>query len=248
MMNDFAKKKVQFKKSINFPCSYIDGNIERRLYINLNNQINNENLISSFIKNGFRRSYDSLYIPICENCNACISTRINIDKFKFSKRNKRVLKINKDLFLTKTTKKKLDQRFHLFNEYCSMRHGSSQMSKMNKDEFESFFYESKNKIEIYDLTDSSEKIFGSILIDILDDGYSAVYSFFNPFEKKRGLGNLLILKLITELKIIGKPYLYLGYWINNSKTMSYKSDFDNVEFFYNGEWVSKKVIKSQLYL
>ena len=59
---------------------------------------------------------------------------------------------------------------------------------------------------------------------------------------------LLILKLITELKIIGKPYLYLGYWINNSKTMSYKSDFDNVEFFYNGEWVSKKVIKSQLYL
>ena len=105
MMNDFVKKKVQFKKSINFPCSYINGNIERRLYINLNNQINNKELISSFIKNGFRRSHDSLYIPICENCNACISTRINIDKFIFSKRNKRVLKLNKDLFLLKILKK-----------------------------------------------------------------------------------------------------------------------------------------------
>ena len=58
----------------------------------------------------------------------------------------------------------------------------------------------------------------------------------------------MVLKLISELKIIGKPYLYLGYWINNSKTMSYKSDFDNIEFFYNGEWVNKSVINSQLYL
>ena len=109
-----------------------------------NNQINNKDLISSFIKNGFRRSYDSLYIPICENCNACISTRINIDKFTFSKRNKRVLKFNKDLFFIKNTKKKLDERFYLFNEYCSIRHGSSQMAKMSKKEFESFFYKSKS--------------------------------------------------------------------------------------------------------
>ena len=132
---------------------------------NLNNQKNNKDLISSFIKNGFRRSYDSLYIPICENCNACISTRINIDKFTFSKRNKRVLKFNKDLFFIKNTKKKLDQRFYLFNEYCSIRHGSSQMAKMSKKEFESFFYKSKNKIEICDLSDSKEKIFGSIIGD-----------------------------------------------------------------------------------
>ena len=91
------------------------------------------------------------------------------------------------------------------------------MAKMNKKEFESFFYKSKNKIEIFDLSDVRSKNFWkSILVDILEDGYSAVYSFFNPFEKKRGLGNLLVLKLISELKIIGKPYLYLGYWINNS--------------------------------
>ena len=97
-------KKVQFKKSsLSFPCSYIYGNVERRLYINLNNS-DNIRTFSSFIKNGFRRSYDSLYIPICENCNACISTRINIDKFTFSKRNKRVLKFNKDLFFIKNTK------------------------------------------------------------------------------------------------------------------------------------------------
>ena len=90
------------------------------------------------------------------------------------------------------------------------------MIDMNIKEFNHFFFESKNKNQIFDLVDSSDNLLGSILVDILNDGYSAGYSFFDPLKSKRSLGKLLILKLINELKTINKPFLYLRYWIKNS--------------------------------
>ena len=96
-MNEFNKKKIEFKKSISFPCSYLAGKTERRLYVNLNKNENNKLLISELTKNGFRRSHEHMYIPVCEGCNACIPSRINIKDFKFSKSNLRVIKFNSDL-------------------------------------------------------------------------------------------------------------------------------------------------------
>ena len=240
-MFEYKKNKIEFKKSLNFPCSYLNGLIERRLYVNFDNlsKKNNQVLLTELTKNGFRRSYNHLYIPICENCNSCISSRINIKDFKLSKSNKRVLKINEDLIFRNKTKQINDQHFKLFKKYCLERHQSSQMKNMNEREFKNFFYDSKNKTKIFDLTNKSKKLFGSILVDVLNDGYSAVYSFFDPSEKKRGLGKLLILKLIEELKFDNHLYLYLGYWVKGSKTMHYKSNFNNVEFFYNGNWAKK---------
>ena len=117
------------------------------------------------------------------------------------------------------------------------------MVDMNIKEFKNFFFESKNKNQIFDLVDSSDNLLGSILVDILNDGYSAVYSFFDQIKSKRSLGKLLILNLVNELKIINKPFLYLGYWIKNSQKMLYKAHFDNVEFFFEGKWKNKDVIK-----
>ena len=103
------------------------------------------------------------------------------------------------------------------------------------------FFESQNKNQVFDLVDSSENLLGSVLVDILNDGYSAVYSFFDPYESKRSLGKLLILKLINELKKINKPFLYLGYWIKDSQKMFYKVNFNNVEFFFEGKWKNKNI-------
>tara|TARA_X000000368_G_scaffold397788_1_gene367256 strand:+ start:235 stop:591 length:357 start_codon:yes stop_codon:yes gene_type:complete len=115
------------------------------------------------------------------------------------------------------------------------------MSKMTENEFSDFFYKSKNKTVIYDLIDDSKNLFGSILLDCLEDGYSAVYSFFKPYEKKRSLGKLLILNVIDKLKSLDLPFLYLGYWIKSSQKMNYKHSFNNVELFQSGKWIEKKI-------
>ena len=111
------------------------------------------------------------------------------------------------------------------------------MGEMTFEEFNSFFYNQKNKTEILDLIDSSNKLFGSILLDILDNGYSAVYSFFDAKLSKRGLGKNLIIQTILRLKKKNIPYLYLGYWVRDSSKMKYKVLFNNVELFRNGVWV-----------
>tara|TARA_B100001248_G_scaffold102917_1_gene76660 strand:- start:188 stop:523 length:336 start_codon:yes stop_codon:yes gene_type:complete len=110
---------------------------------------------------------------------------------------------------------------------------------MSIDEFENFFHNNNNDTIIMDLIDSRRNLHASILLDILDDGYSAVYSFFNPFSKKRGLGKNLILRSLELLKLNNKDNLYLGYWVKDSNTMNYKSSFEGLELFINGEWRSK---------
>ena len=242
-MNEFNEKKIEFKKSISFPCSYLTDKTEKRLYVNLNQSENNKLLISELTKNGFRRSHEHMYIPICEGCNACIPSRINIKHFKFSKSNLRVIKFNSDLSFKKSFDSNCQKHYELFKNYCFERHESSQMIDMNIKEFYNFFFESKNKNQVFDLVDSSDNLLGSILVDILNDGFSAVYSFFDPYKSKRSLGKLLILKLIDELKEINQPFLYLGYWIKNSQKMLYKANFDNVEFFFEGKWKNKNATK-----
>ena len=87
-MEEFLNKNLFFKRSISMNCSYLKNKIEKRLYINLDNSNNSNYLVSDLTKNGFRRSFDHMYVPICDNCSACISTRIDINKFKLSKSNK----------------------------------------------------------------------------------------------------------------------------------------------------------------
>ena len=120
-----------------------------------------------------------MYIPSCNGCNSCISSRLNVNQFKFSKNNKRNLRINDDLILT-TNLRYSPERFKLFRLYCNLRHSNGQMKFMSEEEFMNFFHKTINKTLIYDLVDKNNKLFGSILLDDLTDGFSAVYSFFDP--------------------------------------------------------------------
>ena len=231
--------KKSLKTSINFPCSYIEGNSEKRIYIDLKNFRNKTRIISKLSKSGFRRSYDHMYIPHCDSCNLCISSRINLKKFNYTKSTLRNIKVNSDLSLNFNTKNIKKERYELFIKYCSQRHNNGQMRYMSIEEFENFFHNNNNDTIIMDLIDSRRNLHASILLDILDDGYSAVYSFFNPCSKKRGLGKNLILRSLELLKSNDKNNLYLGYWVKDSSKMNYKSSFEGLELFINGEWKSK---------
>ncbi len=234
-MGTFKQNEFLIKNSMEFPCSYIQGKLEKRIYINLNNHVNLQKMITEFTKRGFRRNHNHMYIPSCTNCNECISTRINIKKFFLSRSNKRNLKNNSDLFLISNTKYTHD-RFLLFKEYCSVRHSSGQMQNMTENEFINFFHKSSNKTKIFDLINENNQLYGSILLDELEDGFSAVYSFFNPKEKKRSLGKNIILQTIRKLDELKNKYLYLGFWVKESRTMNYKSLFNHVEYFKGGTW------------
>ncbi len=234
-METLKNNKLLAKSSTEFPCSYIKGNLERRIYINISSPLKEDQIVSDLTRKGFRRNYNHMYIPNCRNCNSCISSRINIQKFIFTKSNKRNLKNNDDLFLINNndyTKK----RFHLFKKYCRARHADGQMKNMSEGEFVNFFHNSINKTEIYDLVDNNGYLYGSILLDVIEEGYSAVYSFFDPKLNKRSLGKNMILKVITKLKEVKSSFLYLGYWVKESENMNYKSSFNNVEYFVDGNW------------
>lgn len=239
-MGNFKNNEISLKSSTEFPCSYIKGKLEKRIFVNLSNSKNNL-LISELTKRGFRRNYNHMYIPSCNGCNSCISSRLNVNQFKFSKNNKRNLRKNDDLILT-TNLRYSPERFKLFRLYCNLRHSNGQMKFMSEEEFMNFFHKTINKTLIYDLVDKNNKLFGSILLDDLTDGFSAVYSFFDPREIKRGLGTNLILRTINKLKKLDKKFLYLGYWVKESKNMNYKSNFNSVEYFVNGRWGDKSSI------
>ncbi len=235
-MGILKNKEIIIKSSSEFPCSYVEGRTEKRIFVNipLNPEIR-EKVVSELTRKGFRRNYNHMYIPTCKSCSSCISSRINIKNFVLSKSNKRNLKINDDLFLIDNTAFTTG-RFELFKKYCEFRHQKGQMKFMTENEFINFFHKSNNKTKIYDLVDKNKKLFGSILLDVLDDGYSAVYSFFDPILKKRGLGKNIILKTIQKLKEKNNNFLYLGYWIKESRNMNYKSSFSKVEYYINGNW------------
>ena len=237
-MGTLKNNEFLLKSSTEFPCSYIKGNSERRVFVNISYPQQETEIVSTLTSRGFRRNYNHMYIPICKNCNSCIPSRIDISKFSFTKSNKRNLNINKDLNFVKNQKYD-HKRFILFKNYCEKRHANGQMKNMTEPEFFNFFHKAINKTSIFDLIDENEKLLGSILLDNLDDGFSAVYSFFDPSLNTRGLGKNIILQTIKMLKEIKKSYLYLGFWVKESNSMNYKSSFNSVELFENGKWELK---------
>ena len=146
-----------FKTSISFPCSYIKGNSEKRIYIDLKNFKNKTSIISKLSRSGFRRSYNHMYIPQCKDCSQCTSSRINKMKFLFTKGTKRNLKKNSDLKISVNTKNFEKERFELFINYCSERHNSGNMQFMNFEEFNNFYHHNQNKTIILDLIDNHNR-------------------------------------------------------------------------------------------
>ena len=228
-----------FYKSHPFKCSYIENNIEQRLFIKLEQTKDKNYVFNKLMHNGFRRNFNHMYLPICQNCNSCISSRINVSNFTPSKSQKRNLKKNTGNYFVKSLMRFNYERYELFLKYINSRHSQGQMSQMSYREFKDFLFNSPIDTKVFDLINHKEKLIGSIILDVLDDGLSAVYSFYDPSFLKQGLGINLILKSIIEAKNNKLNYLYLGYWIKSSSKMSYKAKFNNVELYLNGRWQLK---------
>ena len=237
-MRHSVPKSPQFYVTAPQECPYLNGKVERKLFTALNGP-DSKVLNNALSKQGFRRSQNVLYRPSCPDCTACLSARIPVQKFSFSKSERRVLKRNSGLKREVKTPWASFEQFNLFKKYVESRHDNGGMSGMSEAEFTSMIEEtSVNTVFCkYSLENNQcSTMLGASLTDIIEDGLSMVYSFYEPEFKELSLGKFMILDHIKLAKEMNLPYLYLGYWVEGSEKMEYKSQYEPLEVFIDGKW------------
>ena len=224
----------QFYVTAPQPCPYLDGRTERKLFTAL--QVDNaQDLNDSLSQQGFRRSQNVLYRPSCAECSACLSARIDISRFTPTKSQKRVIRRNVDVSRRATSPWATEAQYDLFRTYLDARHSDGGMAEMDVFEFAAMIEETpiRSRVVEYALND---ELIAAGLTDVLADGLSMVYSFFDPDLERHSLGTYLILDHIRIAQEANLPYVYLGYWVPGSQKMGYKANFAGLEIFTGGRW------------
>lgn len=217
-----------FYRTAALPCPYIPGQVERKLITEL---AGHEAMAfyNALSRSGFRRSHHLAYRPACVACQACVPVRIPVAEFAPSRSLRRIQKSNADLVTRLARPHATLEQFRLFSRYQRSRHADSDMASMTFGDFRAMMEDSPVASRVIELRDGDGTFLGACLLDLLDDGLSAVYSFFEPDQHRRSLGTLLVLALIEAARRHEMPYAYLGYWIAESRKMAYKARFRPLE-------------------
>lgn len=206
-------------------------------------------LNNALSRQGFRRSQNVLYRPSCDSCAACLSARIRTEGFRRTRSQNRIVRRNNDLLRVATSAWATDEQYMLFRRYLEARHADGGMAEMDAFEFSSMVEETPIPTRVIEYrrpatsddapesaSDDGSVLVAACLTDILDDGLSLVYSFYDPDEDRRSLGTYMILDHIRIAHAAGLPFVYLGYWVPGSRKMDYKVRFDAVEIYKGGVW------------
>lgn len=230
----------QFYVTAPQPCPYLDGQVERKLFTALQGE-NAAELNDKLSQQGFRRSQNVLYRPSCQDCAACLSARIDVSKFKPTRSQRRTLNKNKGLSRRAISPWATDEQFELFRRYLDSRHATGGMADMDLFEFAAMVEETPIRTRLIEYTETDpeggqDSLRAVGLTDVLADGLSMVYSFFEPSLQAQSLGTFMILDHIEIAKSMDLPYVYLGYWVPGSEKMAYKAKFSGLEVFSGGAW------------
>ena len=234
MRLDKAQSKVFFYTTSPLSCPYLEGQVERRIVTELSGP-QADNLHNALSKGGFRRSHFMAYAPVCPNCSECIPVRIKVDEFVFSKSWRRLENKFKNIVAERCAPIATQEQFSLFESYQKKRHYDGDMASMDYFDYRSMIEETPVATELVEFRNQGKLVSG-LLMDCLDDGLSAVYSYFDHDEAYQGLGNYMVLWSIREAARLNLPYIYLGYLIKECRKMSYKARYSPLEGFINGMW------------
>jgi arginine-tRNA-protein transferase len=185
---------------------------------------------------GFRRSQNVIYRPACEACRECKSLRILANDFEPSKSLRRTMARNSDLTRHVAEPLATSEQFDLLQRYLQSRHEGGGMSDMDFYRYEMMVEQCASETEIVEYRDADNKLIAAVLIDVLEDGLSMVYSYFDPDARGRSLGNYMILDHLDRCQMEKLPHLYLGYWVDGSPKMSYKARFQPCEILGPHGW------------
>lgn len=233
-VNDELASK-QFYLTPVHPCSYLDDREARTLFLDPRDTIDPP-IYGALTRLGFRRSGSHLYRPHCTGCSACIPVRVAVDDFEWKRRFRRTLQRNSDVELRIAPAAYRDEYYDLYARYIQARHGDGDMNPPSAEQFRSFLLSTWGRTAFVVLTIAGRTVAVAVT-DMLTDGLSAIYTFFDPELADRGLGTYAVLRQIQLAQERGLDYLYLGYWIKDCDKMSYKIDFRPAELFVNNRWV-----------
>jgi leucyl-tRNA---protein transferase len=211
------------------PCPYLPGKRERKVFTHLVGQ-DAKRLNTQLSQGGFRRSQNIAYRPACDGCNACVSVRVPVKGFDWTQSFKRILKRNADITSTVVSAKATSEHYSLFRTYIDHRHGEGGMADMSVLDFAAMVDDTlvDSRIVEYRIATEYEpkgELIAAVLVDLLDDGVSLIYSFYDPALAQRSLGTFIILDMIRRTDRMALPNTYLGFWINQSNKMRYKGRF-----------------------
>jgi arginyl-tRNA--protein-N-Asp/Glu arginylyltransferase len=217
-------------------CSYLKDQQATTLFIDPRQEVD-QKLYSSLSLLGFRRSGNNIYRPHCAQCNACVPSRLPVGEFQPSRSQKRTLRRNRDLSVEQTDDIKDDQCYDLYRRYIEQRHADGDMFPPDREQYESFLNNAWDCTRYFRFYQENQLIAVAV-VDVMVDGLSAIYTFFEPEEEQRSLGTYAVLWQIEQAREMGLAYLYLGYWIQNCQKMSYKADYKPLELFIDGCWAT----------
>ena len=217
-----------FYRTAALPCPYIPGQVERKLITELSGH---EALAfyNALSRAGFRRSHHLAYRPACVGCKACVPVRIPLATFALSRSLRRIQKTNADLAMRVVEPRATIEQFRLFQRYQRLRHADGDMAAMTFGDFRAMIEDSPVMSRLVELRTAETVLLGACLVDVLDDGLSAVYSYFDPDQARHSLGTFLVMALVDEGRRLALPHVYLGYWIAESPKMAYKARFHPLE-------------------
>ena len=216
------------------PCPYLTGKTERKVFTELTGQHAGE-LNDALGRIGFRRSQGVAYRPSCIDCAACVSVRVIAGEFQPSATQRRVLRRNVDLEVTACKPWTTQEQYALLRRYLKSRHPGGGMVDMDESDFADMVEQSPVKTYVVEYREPSldgrpGRLVGACLTDQQADGLSMIYSFFDTgAHSRKGLGTYIILDHIIRAGRAGLPYVYLGYWVESSRRMSYKAKFRPLE-------------------
>lgn len=216
-------------------CPYLADRLETKLLTEISGP-HAQSAYDTLSRAGFRRSHRFAYRPACSACSACVPVRVVVDSFQPGKSLRRILRANQDISIRMVPGQASGEQFALFRRYIESRHGDGEMAGMTEQEYLSMVESSDIDTRLGEFRTASGELIAVCLLDWLADGPSAVYSFFEPGERRRSLGTYVVLWLIEVAKQKGAAHVYLGYWIDGSRKMAYKTRFQPLEGFGPGGW------------
>jgi arginine-tRNA-protein transferase len=233
-MSQHSRDTPQFYLTAPSPCPYLPGHEERKVFTHLVGERAGE-LNDLLTHGGFRRSQSIAYRPACEACRACVSVRVVAADFSPTRSMRRIREHNADVIGEMRAATPTSEQYSVFRAYLDARHRDGGMADMTVLDYAMMIEDSHVDTRLIEYRlrgpDSgitgrgSGRILAVALTDVLSDGLSMVYSFFDPDADERSLGTLMILDHIERAQRMGLAYVYLGYWVPTSRKMDYKGRF-----------------------